>query len=160
MRAYPCGDSVPRHVIPITIQTKRSRAALHLPFAMNTFHTLTPLFKVFRPLRRIRKICCDYSQIFVFRRTHNMDCARSVTETQYQTAVPARIVRIILNQLTLRDCDFHFRWNLSCATDVTFDESRGGETTNVFALRPEHLPESPLKYPQLFKLQHRGISAV
>jgi hypothetical protein len=39
---------------------------------MNAFHRLTPLSKIFRPPIRIGEIRCDYSQIFVLRRTDDV----------------------------------------------------------------------------------------
>ena len=105
--AYPRGHSVPRDVITVTVQTKRSRTELHSPFAMNTFHILAPLSKIFRPLVRIREICGNYSQIFVLGE-HTTCTAPNFSGTKHQTAGAAKVVRIILNQVALSNYGFHF----------------------------------------------------
>jgi hypothetical protein len=69
--------------------------------------------------------------------------APSFSETQHQTAIAARVVRIILNQLALCDYVFHFIGAYHPLGPLTSDESREVETKTVFALLPERLLESP-----------------
>jgi len=94
-------------VIPVAVQTKRSRSAFHLAFAVDTFHSLKPPSKILRPLSRVRKICRDYSQIIVLRRTHDVHRPAGVAETQHQTAMAAWILGIIFYKLAVHDDRFY-----------------------------------------------------
>lgn len=108
LRAHPRRHRIPGHVIAVTVQTKGSCTPLHSSFAMNTFHGLASPSEIFRPLARIGKICRDYSQIFVLRRTHHVYSPPGLPVTEHQTAMAAWIIWVVFDQVTFQNRRLHF----------------------------------------------------
>jgi hypothetical protein len=113
---------------------------------------LAPLPKIFGPLIWIGEICRDYSQIFVLRRTHDVHGASALSETEYQAAMAARVIGIVLNDFPAANYGFHFVGTDHAQRARHLPGSREVKTKGAFEPHPAHFRESPSNFLQRFDL--------